>query len=720
MKMRKGRPLGLAAALLAAAPAVQAQDEGLFGSLFEDVDVSLGGFVRAETAFRTTAFENPNNQGGNVLNDRTVQRTAFLPPTLGAGAIRWGDVPLGVAGAPTFGGVGLPLQNYSDVIRRGNLVPDVENEFNYMILRGETEVGIKFGEKWSLVGRVRAIYDPAIYDEFSGFSLQGLQDAQVVEADGTVRASRGVDGGDPRLYAGTPNYFQYIVEGQSNPNPLEVAGRNYLVYFPALVLDYSSGPFSLRVGNQQIAWGQSLFFRVFDVPNGLDFRRHLIADRAVEEFGDKRVPQLAIRSTYQVTDNILADAFVGKFQPQIFPNPNTPYNVIPVQFTVHDAYFSGGFDDEINYGLRLKGDYGQWGFQAMAVRRFAPEGTFSWTRSGLNKPLSGSLGNLVNQAYALKLKPSQPGYAALCGGANYDAARCALYETIGEALAETPFEASGGGVYSQEEWFNYAAQVRLNGFTGLNASIEDFPASRDVYASPVDLPPEFGGTADFAESRAQANAQLNTFFMGAGGSLRGHIERLYHQENVFGLGVSYVNESDNDFLNQLIFNVEVQYTPERHFTNTGLQQQRIVQDEYTASLVVDKWHRFFNEFPGTYIVFQAFTRQRADLVGRHLSGYGGSEAGGPGTGLGHNANYLVFGFLQPFPNKVYEFEFVSLFDPEGGLLVQPNVRWNPGKGITVEGFYNYINGELYGNPNDNLVSTIDFAEEFTMRISYQF
>ena len=33
---------------------------------------------------------------------------------------------------------------------------------------------------------------------------------------------------------------------------------------------------------------------------------------------------------------------------------------------------------------------------------------------------------------------------------------------------------------------------------------------------------------------------------------------------------------------------------------------------------------------------------------------------------------------------------------------------------------NFINGELWGNPYDNLVSTLDFAEEFTLRVTYQF
>jgi hypothetical protein len=136
---------------------------------------------------------------------------------------------------------------------------------------------------------------------------------------------------------------------------------------------------------------------------------------------------------------------------------------------------------------------------------------------------------------------------------------------------------------------------------------------------------------------------------------------------------------------------------------------------------VDKWHRFFNEFPGTYIVFEAYTRQRADLVGRLLKGYGGSETQSA-TGKHGNANYLVAGFLQPFPNKIWAVEFASLYDVAGGILVQPGLQWNPGHHITVEGFYNYTNGNLYGasNPNDNLVSTLNFAQEAFVRLTYDF
>ncbi len=659
----------------------------------DNVNYSFGGFVRAEVATRTTSLENPNNQNGNTFNNVDAERQAFLPPKLAVNAIRWGAIPLGVdiSGLPVIGQV-IPAVGFSDTIRRSDFVATHDNNFNYTVLRAEGELGIRFGRKFRIIGRLRALYHPDdVIDGFDATSVDAFQG--------------GIIGGDPRLYHGnTPNYFEYIVDGGKEPLPLEWAGSNYQVYFPALLAEYTGGGLTIRVGNQQIAWGQSIFFRVFDVPNGIDLRRHLILDRALEEFSDKRTPQLSARVTYQLTNEILVDAYAAQFTPTIFGNPNTPYNVIPAQFTVYDQYDKGGYSDEINYGIRLKGDYGQWGWQAAAVRRYGPEGTFAWTKTGVNKPLFGPLGNLVNTAY--NIRPACPagtqGYQLLCRN----------FADSGEALANAPFIAEPGGVYSASEWFDYAAQVRLDGIHGLNAAIENFDGAQDIFASPV-------------ETYKEAFAQLNTFFIGSGGSLRGFISRDYHVENVFMLGGSYVIDSDNDFLNQLIMNLEVQYTPERHFTNISLSPQRIVQDEYTVSLVMDKWHRFFDEFPGTYIVFQALTKNRSDLVGRHLSGYGGravleDDATRQTDPLSGNATYLVAGFLQPFPNKIWEIEFATLLDPQGGIFAQPGVRWNPGKGVTVEGFYNYINGELWGNPYDNLVSTLDFAEEFTLRVTYQF
>lgn len=700
MKAKQARLLSVAAACAISAGisgAAHAQDEESDGGgWFDGIDVSFGGFIRPEASFSTSSFDNPNNQYGNTFNGRSIERQAYLPPNAAGtviggnlipglnvpqpildivngitdGLLNWNNIPLpvnplvtdarspGVRGLNTQDGSGTPFQT-------------VDNDWNYQIIRAEAELGVQLSQDFKFIARVRGIYDPGEYDEF---------DAR--DHENTVG---GISGGYPRLYAGSPNYFDYEVEGGGNPNPLEWTGQNYQIYFPALFLEYNSGPLNMRLGNQQIAWGQAIFFRVFDVVNGLDLRRHSLLDYAQEEFSDKRVPSLALRMGYQITDSMLVDSFVQKFQPTIYGNPNTQYNVIPSQFTVHDLYKEGGYDEKLSYGIRFKGDFGQWGFQAMAVQRYNPDGVFRWTESGVRKALPnapGTLGNFVNTSL---------------GGV----------DSAAEILSRTPFEASPGGVYSADEWFNYAAQVRLLGVSGLNASIDEFPGSQEIFASHVD-------------SYDAAVAQLNTFFIAAGGSLRGHIAREYFQEEVYGLGASYVVEGEpGSLLDQLIINVETSFTPDRTFTGTSLQQSFMKDDAFVGALVMEKYHRFTQAFPATYLVFQYMYRDTDDMFGRHLSGYGGSQAG-EGKGI-DGAHYLAFAFQQPFPQDIYRIGFAALYDPRGSILVQPGIKWKPSGAWTLEAFYSYINGSLgSANPNETLLSTVDFADEVTVRIAYQF
>ena len=683
----------LAVAFLICAGVASADDDS---DADHDFSMSIGGFVRSETAIHT-GDENPNNQRGNPFNDRSIYQQAYLPPGVvqantglslpapiisalqgvniavpGTGAGDWTSLPLGT----TLG--------YQDTIKRP--VSDSNNTFDMHILRAETEVGLKYGSHFGIIGRVRAIYDPGHYNEFDAGGLSGSQG--------------GISGGDPRLYGGKPNYFQYLTQGNSHPNPLEWSGRNYQVYFPALFLEYHKGPIDLRIGSQQIAWGQAIFFRVLDVPDGIDYRRHFILDRAVEEYGDKRVPAPSIRMTYQVGDNILADGYVQKFQPTVYPNPNTTYNIIPSQFTVHDLYSEGGYNKKFSYGLRLKGDYGTFGFQAVAARRYNPDGVFRWTKSGVNRPLpSTGFGGLVNTAFSLETNHTDPQTGQ-------------VYNTTGDVLANTPFEVAPGGVYTSQEWFNYAAQARLNAVTGLNSAISEFPATTFVYASPVD--PAAPNVKD------QADNELNTFFIAAGGSLRGHIAREYRPETNLGGGVSYVNSAEpGSFFDQMIFNLEAMYVPDRVYTNPSLSRGFLRQKEWTIGLVADKWQRFFNEFPGTYIVMQLMHKTKSDLVGRSLEGFDGSE-GHAAKGINGGSNYFVLAFLQPFPNQIYQIEFATLVDFAGGILAQPGLRWKPTGPITVEANYNYLNGHLGGNPDNNIIHSVDFANEFSLRVAYQF
>lgn len=655
-----------AAAMMMAAHAALAQDDAVdqsgdgstsSGGFFSDFDFSWGGFIRPELAI-TLGGENPNNQRGNPFNGVSVARQPGVPQPV--------DALGGVL--PPFS---VPAVGLGDNVTRP--VTPANNFFNLHLLRLELEGAMKFTPSLKLVGRLRAVFDPGNYSEFDPQSVVN-------------GATGGISGGDPALYGGDPNYFEYQVAGLKRPNPLEAAGPNYLVYFPALFLDYQEGPLNIRVGNQQIAWGQALFFRVLDVVNGLDLRRHLILDSAQEEFADERVPSLALRVNYQFTDEILADAFVQKFQPTIYGNPNTQYNVIPAQFTVHDQY--GSVNDKLSYGIRFKGNFGQWGAQAIFVSRYNPDGVFRWTASGVNKNLPN------NNPFGLTLNTLYSGIGGL--------------PSTGDILAQTPFEASPGGVYSSQEWFTYASMVRLNGVTGLNAAINEFaPATSQLLASPVD---------NFAD----AARQLDTFFIAGGDGLRGHIAREYFREYNIGGGVSYVVEGEpGSLLDQLIINLESTYTPDRRFTNPSLSRDYIKTGNLVSALVMEKYQRFSNSIPATYMVFQYMHRTKDDIFGRSLKGYGGS-VNNASTGASGGSDYVVFAFQQPFPQAIWRIDFAGLYDVNGGLLLQPGIRWKPTGSITADINYTYINGKVHGNPNDNAISTLGFADEITFRVGYQF
>ncbi|MGQ0621682.1 MAG: DUF1302 family protein [Panacagrimonas sp.] len=692
-----------AALLVGASSPVLAQDEsesrfsGDGGGFFTKLwgNTQFNGVLRADTAYRTTGYQNPNNQTNAPFQDVSVPRQAFLPPDLALGLVNWGDVPLSI-----IGGVSVPLFEAAKPGRRSDVIPQEDLEFNLATVRLTGEMNMRFSQDWRLAVRLRALYDPVVYDEFDAGALSNVQ------------GGYSTTGGDRYADAGKPNYYEALDRNGKRINPIEIAGRDYMIDLPTFIVNYKTGKWDFRFGNQQIAWGQAIFFRTFDVANGLDLRRHLVIDRGIEEFEDERVAKIAFRATSQLTDTMIIDGYVGKFQPDILTNPNTPYNVIPSQFyKPFDNYFVGNYDTKIDAGLRVKTDYGGWGWQAMAVSRYNPLGVFKWAESGIEKgltPHGGLIAAGVHAAYALK-----PG--CIGNQSPYDNF-CRLYSNVPEALSHTPFAVAPGGLYSDREYFAGAGSVRLDGLAALQTVIDEFPAVRDLFASPID-------------NVQEGSALLNTFFLGAGGSLMGHVERDYRREQVYGLGASYVNESEdiNSFWSQFIVNLEVQYSPDRILTATSLSREYDKTDEYIITLVGEKWFRYTESFPAAYLVFQAMHRSATDLVGLNLKGYGANLGGGnldlddpiPIPDGIANANYLVFAGFQPWPNRKYILEWAFLYDVRGGLLAQPLIKWNPGYSVSVDLFYNLTDGKLHGDGTDNLIRAIDFADEIGLRISYE-
>jgi hypothetical protein len=529
---------------------------------------------------------------------------------------------------------------------------DEDNDWNLNMTRGQLDIDAKFSDSLKFVAKVRALY---AWDTYDGY--------------------------------GDTNYFETPLRGDCATR-LEVCGDDYMIDLPSFYLDWNKGSFWLRAGNQQIAWGESLFFRVLDTPNGLDLRRHSALDWASEEFSDKRVPALGVRGSYQFDNGWELEGWTQEFQPTVYSDENTPYNVIASQFVLRQKEGFDEVDDEWNFGARMQGQVGELGLQFTFTSRRNPEGVIRWDALGFNPFTKAGI--------------PDPG--------------------IGDLLAQTPFEPfTGQGVYTSKEWWNYAGRSRLNG--NLQQVLDDFPAAQfltDALVLPaLGLPP---GTP--VDNYALSSNVLDAFFSpqaGGLGDLRGYIDRRYKREEIYGFGTNYMFFSEPDsLLDQLIVRFEATYTPDKVFTDPGLAQEYLQEDEWVTSLVFEKYHRFSESFPATYMVLQWMHKSESDLFGRSLEGYGGTTNEAPGwKGPGGRDGFdaISFAFQQPSPTLAWRTDFAVLWDPKGGYLIQPGVRWKPTEAWSAELFANFIGGD---SDNQNTLSTFDYANELAFRLTYQF
>ncbi|MDN5939236.1 MAG: hypothetical protein L0H83_11315, partial [Salinisphaera sp.] len=177
--------------------------------------------------------------------------------------------------------------------------------------------------------------------------------------------------------------------------------------------------------------------------------------------------------------------------------------------------------------------------------------------------------------------------------------------------------------------------------------------------------------------------------------------------------------------------IEAKYTPDRYFTPidlTPVDDDILVSDEYEAGMVGQTFYRWSATFPSAFLIFQYLYRSDSDIFGRNLDGFGGDFDNHGNTpadaadqipdGIG-SFNALVFAFQQPFPSRIWRIDFSSLLDVQGGLLTQLGLRYTPNGTWTFQIFATMID-TIYGMETENALSTIEFADEITTRISYQF
>jgi hypothetical protein len=109
-----------------------------------------------------------------------------------------------------------------------------------------------------------------------------------------------------------------------------------------LYSDLKIGRLWVRLGKQEIVWGETLARRILDVVNPLDLRWHLFLDPFVEEFDNIRVPEWFGRATYELPNPWVQDLSVeavanpGDIVPTLLPAQGSPYNIVPTYVTVND------------------------------------------------------------------------------------------------------------------------------------------------------------------------------------------------------------------------------------------------------------------------------------------------------------------------------------------------------------------------------------------------
>ena len=198
---------------------------------------------------------------------------------------------------------------------RSNITPQ-EPDWTQWATRLEIDVQARFTDNLSGYMKLRGYQDNVQHDFLRSYDLFGNNGVN------------GVNNPERTLFAGG----QFGATTQYRNTPLdnghgsifEHNEEDYMLDLPAFYLDYNKGPLWLRIGNQQIAWGEALFFRVFDVVQGLDLRRHSVLGVAAEEYSDSRIPSPGIRGSWRFDNGWELEGYAQQFRPSILPRPGTP------------------------------------------------------------------------------------------------------------------------------------------------------------------------------------------------------------------------------------------------------------------------------------------------------------------------------------------------------------------------------------------------------------
>lgn len=744
------------------------------------IDWNISGMARQEIAYSIAGNNNEMNQMGNVFNARitphythadwgtganaTVPTTTYIDDNGVAGFFQQGAVAA-LPVAPTAGQrdlrtVAAGVNTLSPVnCRYGNLNAlaagsgGLIGDGSFLGVACPNGGGTAYvpGVDAAIVGAAAAGVSAqgAALDDNINFNLFNTRFEVDVQAIFNPAFAAFVKF---RAYADTTSRFTDGRIGNLFENPYwgtrsaiaEYSSPSVLVDLPAAYLDYHDGPLWIRLGNQTIAWGEAYFFRVMDVVNGLDLRRHLTLGPGGEEFKDQRIASPTLRVSYSLPNAWEVDTFASLFSPTILPPQNSPYSLIASGTSLDER---DEFDDAagaINFGVRLTMPLSeQFTLMAMYGNRRNPDGVFRYAEApafnaGIaNGFCAGGANETNNLLTDFAGGPIVPGGPVLPAGPLQGAVAAsgldlmpsllgnghATLNHCGAALAPDPLAANS------TEYWHIIGRTRLDPMKALRVAVDEFPATqwaaRQIFG--------FGEETNVADALRTMEA-FHSYF----GGFRAWATREFKREQVFALGGNYITHVDDQasFWDSIIIRGEVAVTPDKQFTDLGLSRDYIEGTEIVSALIVEKFHRFSDAFPATYMVWQWMHREQSDLFGRHLSGTESVQferfvdpvsgdftaqafVDGAAAPRGSNAaDYVVFAFQQPSASLIWRLDLALLIDVEGGYLVQPGIRYRPSDAWQWDLYANLI--EDGGDENDDVMESLDFADEVFVRMTYYF
>ncbi|MBL4780904.1 MAG: hypothetical protein JKX92_01575 [Porticoccaceae bacterium] len=529
---------------------------------------------------------------------------------------------------------------------------DYDNDWNLMATRAEVNFSITINEDVKAFIKVRGFYSADVFNDVS-------------------------------IKSGAKDVNQFKVDHHGKCATIfEVCDDDFMIDLPSAYIDYSLGDFWFRIGNQQIAWGEAIFFRVMDAPNGLDLRRHTFLDLASEEYADERISAPGIRFSYNFNNNWEIETFAQLFQASVPPQTGSSYSIINSPFHIRNDLGFDKVDKQINAGIRLLAQFDELGLQFMAVSRHNPDPILVLAPGGQTalNPAFAPFGNFSDQPFR---STSFPG-------------------AIG---------APNSGVYGSLDWISTAHLLGINGVEAVNVLGREFPFIGNFMQFALGL-----NGPDYVNSVAEASFVLDNFFT-AIGDLEADVIPVYASENVFGFSANYIFYSEPDtWLDQLVVRFELTYTPDKKFTNNN-SRHFIVEDEWVTGLVFEKYQRFSHAFPATFLAFQWMHKSESDLAGRHLRHLGGTSTRAPSGGEeSHGWDAISFAVQQPLPGLIWKLDMIMLYDFNGSYLIQPGVRYKPNKNWTIESFASFLDSK----DNAGALQPLAWADEVSLRLTYQF